>query len=148
MHKTQTQSTESICPSDPTVHKSEMLKGEKRNTDTCGGGGWNQICANQVNISVPFQLWLSKQKSFRWDSTFHLQGETQGCDLEVIGLTGYESLALCVCVCVLNREQSSKKSSAFSIMLFSPMQPKFDLNRCSNLIDRRTLLHKINMGSI
>ena len=52
MHKTQTQSTESICPSDPTVHKTEMLKGKKE-TLTRAGGGWNQIYATQVNLSVP-----------------------------------------------------------------------------------------------
>ena len=43
-------------------------------------------------------------EEFSVDLTFHLQGETQEYDLEVIGLTADETLALFV----LDREQSSR----------------------------------------
>ena len=46
-----------------------------------------------------------KIKEFSVDSTFHLQEETQEYDLEGIGLTADETLALFV----LNREQFSRK---------------------------------------
>ena len=45
-----------------------------------------------------------KIEEFSVDSTFHLQEETQEYDLEVIGLTADETLALFV----LDREQSSR----------------------------------------
>ena len=80
-----------------------MLKGKKETLTHAGGGGGNQIYATQVNLSVPSIVAL-RIEEFSVDLTFHLQGETQEYDLEVIGLTADETLALFV----LDREQSSR----------------------------------------